>query len=83
MVTILNKQTSKDKHIMAVVRAIVLMQLKYNDVLSAQHIPGVQNVLSDAISRQQETVDLLERYGMKPRPMEIPAHLQRQNFDMG
>ena len=82
VVDILNKQTSKDKLIMHVVRAIVLLQLKHNIHLVMRHIPGKKNVLSDAISRKQVTPQLLCLYGMQPHPVKVEQHLLPENFNL-
>ena len=53
VVHIINKKSSKDKHVMRLLRRLVLLTLKHNTLLKAQHIPGSQNSVSDAISRCQ------------------------------
>lgn len=53
LVSILNKQTSKSKRVMALVRPLVLCLMKSNIVFRAQHIPGSVNTIADAISRRQ------------------------------
>jgi hypothetical protein len=50
---IINKQTSKDEQIMVLVRRLVLTCLRYNILFQAYHIPGVKNILADALSRLQ------------------------------
>ena len=82
VVDILNKQTSKHKLIMHVVRAIVLTQLKFNVNIVLRHIPGKHNVLSDAISRKQVTPQLLCLYGMQPQPVKVAHHLLPENFNL-
>ena len=51
VVDIINKQTSKEKRVIAIVGNLVLTMLEGNFSLHAQHIPGVDNILNDAISR--------------------------------
>ncbi|KAK3086988.1 hypothetical protein FSP39_000072 [Pinctada imbricata] len=53
VVHIINKQTSKDKTIMKLVRRLVVCILKHNVVFKACHIPGVLNVAADKLSRLQ------------------------------
>ena len=53
VVSIVNNQTSPDNNLMELVRHLVLTCLKNNIVFRAKHIPGVQNKISDAISRWQ------------------------------
>ena len=38
---------------MCLVRGLVLAMLRFNFVFYAIHVPGVQNVLADALSREQ------------------------------
>ena len=80
VVTIINKQTSKDKPIMAIIRPLVLILLSNSIHLTAKHIPGVNNVLCDRLSRQKCSSEMLAQYGMKPLPTIIPSHLQPENF---
>ena len=53
LVEIINKQTSKDKKIMYLVRKLVLKCLEFNILFHATHIRGVDNSLADYLSRQQ------------------------------
>ena len=77
---IINKQTSKHKTIMNIVRPLVLTLLLHNITFRARHIPGVHNTLSDAISRLQVTPEMLRHYGMRPLPTTIPEPLKPENF---
>ena len=53
VVEILNKQSSKDKDCMALLRPFVLTCLNFNIVFKAQFIEGSKNNLADALSRLQ------------------------------
>lgn len=53
VVCILNKQTSKDKQVMSLVRHFVLSCMRHNILTKAVHIPGIQNTLPDLLSRLQ------------------------------
>ena len=77
---IINKQTSKHKTIMNIVRPLVLTLLLHNITFRARHIPGVHNTLSDAISRLQVTPEMLRHYSMRPLPTTIPEPLKPENF---
>lgn len=55
VVDIINKQTSKDKAIMVLLRDFVLSCLKYNILFQARHIPGLINYRADYLSRSQVT----------------------------
>ena len=58
-----------------IVRSLVLVMLRNSIHMTARHIPGVHNVLNDAISRYQVSEDMLLRYGMKKSPVTIPQQL--------
>ena len=53
LVDIINKQTSKHKQVMILIRDLVLSCLKYNILFRASHVPGLQNSRADCISRLQ------------------------------
>jgi hypothetical protein len=53
VVYVINGQTSKDSHLMNLLRKLVVLCLKYNIDLRAKHIPGKHNVVSDCLSRLQ------------------------------
>ncbi len=46
VVDIVNKQSSKDPLIMALIRPLVFKMLQFNICFQAEHLPGVNNVLS-------------------------------------
>lgn len=82
IVAVLNKQTSKCPHIMAIIRPLVLLLLKHQISFNSIHIPGVQNHVCDALSRQQGRPELMDRYGMKSSPTPVPHHLLPGNFKL-
>ena len=53
VVQILNKQSSKDKAIMDILRPMILCLINNNITLHAVHIPGKNNILADFLSRQE------------------------------
>ena len=74
VVHIINKQTSKDKTLMLLVRRLVIQSLKYNILFKAEHVPGVTNQLSDWLSRQQ-IPQFLQAFPHKaPVQVEVPAN---------
>ena len=82
IVHILNKQSSKSKLVMKLLRPIVLLLLKYDISLYAKHVPGKDNKLCDALSRLQFNQDLLLSFGMNLNPLEVPSHLRPVNLRM-
>lgn len=80
LVHILNRQTSKDKHIMKLVRCLVLACLHHNIVFQSEHISGCKNVLADSLSRLQVAeFRRLSPYSRK-LPTKIPRGLLPMNF---
>ena len=53
LVPIINNQTSRDPHIMALIRPLVLACLRFNINFAARNIPGRFNILADKLSRSQ------------------------------
>ena len=52
-VPITNNQTSREPHIMALLRPLVLACLRFNINFAARHMPGRINTLVDKLSRLQ------------------------------
>ena len=76
VVEIINKQTSRNKKVMEFLRPLILIMMRFNINLKSKHIPGVENILCDKISRFQVSDKLLRLYGMRLSPTPIPHHLQ-------
>ena len=53
VVTIVNKQSTRDKASMHLVRLLVEICLCHNIIFKAQHIPGLNNEIADSLSRFQ------------------------------
>lgn len=69
LVPVITNQTSKEPLVMKLVRRLVLVCLRYNLVLSAQHIAGIDNGIADALSRFQ-----MERFReLCPRACTFPT----------
>ena len=81
LVHVINRQTCKDKHLMAFVRKLVSICLHHNILFKAKHIRGIHNNLADALSRLQvQTFRHLAPAHMDPLPTDIPQHRQPQNW---
>ena len=48
-VHIINTQTSKDNHVMQLVRTLVYSSLKHNILFRAKHVPGRHNLIPDLV----------------------------------
>lgn len=79
LVSILNKSSSKDKNIMALVRQFVLMSMLYNIHFKAVHIISSDNKLADSLSRFQMDKFRLLAPSADLLPTPIPAEFW-QNF---
>lgn len=80
LVAIINKQTSKDKHIMRLFRPFILACLHFNILFQAKHIKGTQNTLADSLSRLE--VDKFKKLSpfSNAAPTVVPSHLLPMNF---
>ena len=59
VVAILNQNSSRDKEVMHLIRCLAFITAKFQFLLSASHIPGVENTAADAFSRNKLDVYLL------------------------
>ena len=80
IVQIINKQSSRDKCIMGLVRHLVMTAMQYNIKFSSKHVEGKKNILADKLSRLQVTSHLLSSFGMSPYPTSVPARLQPSDY---
>ena len=76
-VYILNKQSSKDKDIMCLVRRFVLACMKFNILTKCVHVSGHSNTLPDLISRFQADAFLQASPEMDRVPTQVPPDLLR------
>jgi len=73
IVSVINKQSAKDPHIMSLLRRLVLLCLDHNIVFSAKHIPGHHNIYADLISRLQVSQFLELCPNADRSPVQVPA----------
>lgn len=73
LVSIINKQTSKNPFLMSLVRRLVLSCLRNNINFRSFHIMGSKNILADALSRQE--MQKFHKYApwADPVPAQIPT----------
>ena len=72
LVSVINKQTSKNLTVMILIRRLVRSCLKHNVLVLADHLSGVQNFLSDALSRLQVSRFLSQCPTAAAEPIRIP-----------
>ena len=53
LIPIINSSTSREPHIMALLRRLVLACLRFNINFMSRHVPGRDNVLADRLSCAQ------------------------------
>ena len=75
VVAILNKGTSRCDKAMQSMRSLLLFTAKHNLILSAQHIPGADNGVADALSRNDKNSFLIQVAGARRDPTPIPPDL--------
>ncbi len=79
VVAAINNQTSRNKHVMILLRQLILELLLKDITFKALYIP-TYDILADAISRFQTPRELLTRYKMKPAKTETPHSLRPTSF---
>lgn len=72
VVHIINRQSSKEKALMTLVRRLVLQTMKFNIMFKAEHLSSAENYLADKISRQQVTEFLQHFHHKNPVREDIP-----------
>ena len=80
LVSILNSHTSRDADIMCMVRRMVLECMKKNILFQARFVKGVENTLSDCLSRQW--IDRFKALSPSSNTelTPVPAHLEPMEF---
>jgi len=73
LVAIVNKRTSKLKHVMKLVRPLVLMLMRFNIQVRALHIEGKLNDIADSLSRFQMGRFRRLAPSADPAPSDIPV----------
>ena len=82
LVEVINKKTTKDKKLLAPLRALVLQCLKHNILFRAIHVPGVLNVKTDALSRLQVMKFKSLGQGMDREPTLVPVPLLPESWPL-
>ena len=76
VVAILNQSLSRDKEVMHLVRCLAFTTAKFQFLLSASHIPGVENTAADALSRKNWMFSTLSTL----RPTPLLLHFQQPSW---
>ena len=72
---IINKMSSKSDTVMVLLRNLTIKCLQKNIVIKAEHVPGVNNSITDALSRFQMDKFRLLAPNANPEPCQIETHL--------
>ena len=80
---VINKQTTKDTKILALLRTMVLIRLRNNVFFRARHIQWDKNVLAYSLSRLQVDKFRTVSQGMDPTPNPLPSYLLQENWETG
>ncbi len=72
VVALLNSGSVRDDSLMHLMRCLTFVAAKYNFIFSSTHIPGVDNVLADALSRNNATLFLSRSPQAHRHPTPIP-----------
>ena len=75
VVHIINSFTSKDPHLILLLRHLVLTCLKHNIFIRSKHISGSKNLTADLLSRQQVIKAKQVSPQLKDAPERLPASL--------
>ena len=81
VVHVINKQTSKDKGLLQLIRQLVLICLQYNILFRARHIQGKKNILADSLSRLQVDKFKALATNVEESPSIVPRHLLPENWE--
>ena len=80
IVYVINNCTSKDSLIMLLVRRLVLLCMRLNILLRAQHYPGHLNKICDFLSRDQVNKALQLAPHLRKEPVDIPQHWRLEKW---
>ena len=78
VVQVINKQTGKDRNIMKLLRRFIVHCLKFSILFRAKHVPGIDNVLSDKLSRLQ----IAEFHRLAPQMDQFPVEVPPAMFNI-
>ena len=79
VVYIVNNLSSRSERVMNLVRAFTLRALQFNVMVHARHVPGIDNRIADALSRQQ-----IQRFReLTPEARDLPEVLPAEVWQIG
>lgn len=81
VVSVIHSRTSKNRSVMHLLRCLFFFEASFDYHLSAMHVPGVQNVLADDLSRGRLASFLQKAPAMAQTPTSIPQALREMVFN--
>ena len=72
----------KKIELVTILRLLILLLIKHSIRVRVGHIPGKENNLCDLLSRTQDILDAVKRYGILPTSTPIAPHLLPENFPL-
>ena len=75
VVEAIKAKSSHDRLLMHMLRSIHFLCARYSIRVSAQHVPGVDNILADALSRNNTNKFFLSLPKADPLPTPVPEDL--------
>ena len=78
VVAIINKETSQDKEVMHLVRCLAFIRARFQFRIYAVHVPGVENTMADALSRNNRVLFM----SLHPQAQQSPAPIPSELIDM-
>ena len=81
VVTILNSRHSKDLHLMHMLRTLFFIEAQYQFKITARHIPGTLNSLTDYLSRNELKIFYINHHAANCYPSCIPDNLLQWLLD--
>lgn len=82
LVSVLNRQTSKSKGVMQLVRPFVLMSMTFGITFKAVHISSKENAIADSISRKQWSRFKALAPEAKGEPLGVPREFQKLIYSL-
>lgn len=65
VVHVINKASTRDRNMLNILRALTLLSLEFDFLITAQHLPGIQNSAADYLSRSQAQTDTLTHFQLR------------------
>lgn len=76
VVEVINRRTAKDPCMLALLRHLMFISLRFDFHVYASHLPGRVNVVADHLSRFQVSQAFLASQGLRNSPAQVPQALR-------